>query len=187
MSTHRDSSGETYVALLYSIVLGNGRRVVMSDLKEMAKGLGLASPRTVAATGNLVFEAVDATVEQLETALEVAFEARFGRHVSIIVRCAADWQALLQANPFEDESRTDPALVSVRVMRTALTDRAKTLMTPYVAEGERLAIVGGDLWVYFGRGHAGSRLATAATPKRLGVGTWRNWNTVRKLGEMVAV
>ncbi|TIX36354.1 MAG: DUF1697 domain-containing protein, partial [Mesorhizobium sp.] len=43
---------QTYVALLYSIVLGEGRRVVMSDLKAMAESLGLNNPRTLVATGN---------------------------------------------------------------------------------------------------------------------------------------
>ncbi|TIV68678.1 MAG: DUF1697 domain-containing protein, partial [Mesorhizobium sp.] len=28
----------TYIALLYSILLGEGRRVVMADLKAMAEG-----------------------------------------------------------------------------------------------------------------------------------------------------
>ncbi len=47
---------ETYVALLHSIVLSPGKRVVMADLKAMAEGLGLRNARTLAATGNLVFE-----------------------------------------------------------------------------------------------------------------------------------
>ncbi|WP_292238803.1 DUF1697 domain-containing protein, partial [Mesorhizobium sp.] len=47
----------TYVALLYSIILGEGRRVVMSELKAMAEAIGLKNVRTLVATGNLVFEA----------------------------------------------------------------------------------------------------------------------------------
>ncbi|TIO91164.1 MAG: DUF1697 domain-containing protein, partial [Mesorhizobium sp.] len=45
----------TYVALLYSIILGEGRRVVMSELKAMAEAIGLKNVRTLVATGNLVF------------------------------------------------------------------------------------------------------------------------------------
>ncbi len=50
----------TYIALLYSIVLTPQRRVVMADLKAMAEGLGFTNTRTLAASGNLVFDAPDA-------------------------------------------------------------------------------------------------------------------------------
>ncbi|HET8728764.1 MAG TPA: DUF1697 domain-containing protein, partial [Alphaproteobacteria bacterium] len=68
----------TYVALLYSIVLGQGRRLVMADLRAMAEGMGLRAPRTLVATGNLVFGAKEVPVAQLETELETAFERTFG-------------------------------------------------------------------------------------------------------------
>ena len=60
----------TYVALLYSIGLGEGRRLVMADLRAMASKLGLEAPRTLIATGNLLFEANGVTVRQLEARLE---------------------------------------------------------------------------------------------------------------------
>ncbi|TGT25356.1 DUF1697 domain-containing protein, partial [Mesorhizobium sp. M4B.F.Ca.ET.169.01.1.1] len=41
----------TYVALLYSIGLGEGRRLVMSDFKAMAEGLGFNNIRTLVSTG----------------------------------------------------------------------------------------------------------------------------------------
>lgn len=46
-----------YVALLHSIVLGAGRRVVMADLRRMAEDIGYMDCRTLVSTGNLVFEA----------------------------------------------------------------------------------------------------------------------------------
>ncbi|RWL89300.1 MAG: DUF1697 domain-containing protein, partial [Mesorhizobium sp.] len=61
---------QTYVALLYSIILGEGRRVVMADLKSMAEELGLKNVRTLVATGNLVFEARTGEISKLEQRLE---------------------------------------------------------------------------------------------------------------------
>ena len=47
-------------------------------------------------------------------------------------------------------------------------------------------MVDGDLWVHLPEGFARSRLAAAVTPARAGgAGTFRNWNTVRRLGEML--
>lgn len=176
----------TYVALLYSITLGQGRRVVMADLSAMAAGLGLGNPRTLIATGNLVFEAEGADIDDLTVRLEAAFEETFGRHVDIIVRDAAGWPALVAGNPFPKESETDAGHVIVQVMRRPVAAEAVAALEPYLANGEKMQAVGGDLWIHFARDIGHSKLAAAITPKRLGgPGTARNWNTIRRLGEMV--
>ncbi|WP_269929475.1 DUF1697 domain-containing protein [Aminobacter sp. HY435] len=176
----------TYVALLYSIVLGPGRRVVMSGLRDMASDLGLTNPRTLVATGNLVFEA-DSSVPELERLLEASFAQQFGKHVDIIVRDAAGWRKLVAANPFPDEAECEPDQVAVRVMREPVAPDVIERLRSYVAPDEKLAAVDGDIWFYFSRSVGTSRLLGALTPKRSGgVGTSRNWNTVRRLGEMVA-
>lgn len=177
----------TYVALLYSIVLGPGRRVVMSDLRDMAVDLGLANPRTLVATGNLVFEAEGKPVATLERELEAAFAQKFGKHVDIIVRDAAAWLKLVAANPFPEESEREPDQVGVRVMREPVTPDIVERLRPYVAADEKVAAVNGDIWLRFSRSAGTSRLLGALTPKRAGgIGTSRNWNTVRRLGDMVA-
>ena len=67
-------------------------------------------------------------------------------------------------------------------MMRAPAAAAAERLAPYLAGGERVAIVGGDLWVHLPHGISRSRLPGAITPKREGVGTFRNWNTVRRIG-----
>lgn len=176
---------QTYVALLYSIVLGEGRRLVMSDLRAMTEGLGLYNPRTLVATGNLVFETKETEIAALERRLETAFEKTFGRHVDIIVRRADDWLKLAAGNPFPAESAAAAHQVAVRVMRKPVPAEALAALEAYVGNDERMQAVGGDIWIFFSRETPSSRLLAATSHKRLGVGTSRNWNTVRKLAEMV--
>lgn len=175
----------TFVALLHSIVLGPSRRVVMADLRDMAAGLGLRQPRTLVATGNLVFAADRTSAARLEPLLERAFAEKFSKHVDIVVRSAPDWRKLAAGNPFQAEADTDPDKVGVRVMRAPVADVALADLGRFAAPGERIAVVDRDLWVHFADGTTGSRLLGAATTRRLGVGTWRNWNTVRGLAEMI--
>ncbi|TPK70354.1 DUF1697 domain-containing protein [Mesorhizobium sp. B2-4-15] len=175
----------TYVALLYSIILGEGRRVVMSDLKAMAEGLGLKNVRTLAATGNLVFESERTSIPALEKRLEATFEKAFGRHVDIIVRGAGDWLKLAACNPFPTESVEAGDQVAVRVMRKPVAEDAISGLQAYAAEDEKVLLVSGDIWLVFSRERPSSRLLAAANHKRMGIGTSRNWNTVRKLAEMV--
>lgn len=176
----------SYVALLHSIVLGEGRRVVMADLRAMAERLGYRAPRTLVATGNLVFDAPKKPLGEIEQELELAFAAAFGRHVDIIVRSADDWFKLAAGNPFATTSEEDPTQVHVRVMRVPLSQDALDRLRGYCSNGERVKIVDGDLWADFCGRASESKLSQVLTTKRLGIGTLRNWNTVTRLRAMLA-
>ena len=169
----------TYVALLYSIVLGEGRRLVMGDLKAVAAGLGLHNPRTLLATGNLIFEAEEQPVPELESKLEKAFAKTMGKHIDIIIRSAPDWQKLAAGNPFPHEPGDQ---VCLRVMRDPLTDTCWKLVQEKAIDDE-VRRVNGDLWIAFAGKPSVSRLPGHLTTKKLGVGTIRNWNTVRRISE----
>jgi uncharacterized protein (DUF1697 family) len=173
----------TWVALLYSIVLTGGRRVVMADLRALAEELGFHQPRTLLATGNLIFAADAPDADAVEAVLEPAFAARFGKPIEIIVRDAAAWPRLMQANPFAEAAARQPSRVAVRVMRAPVGRDLLARVEPYRAEGEAIEVVDGDIWVYLPHGVARSRLPGVLTPARAGgAGTFRNWNTVRRIG-----
>jgi uncharacterized protein (DUF1697 family) len=152
----------------------------------MMENIGLKNPRTLIATGNAVFQSRGATIRQLENRLESAFEQSFGRRVDTIVRTAASWQRLVAGNPFPQESSRDGSCVVVRLMREPLDEGARGGLESYAAQGERLMVINGDLWIHFAQEPNRSRLFGVLTSKRLGVGTIRNWNTVRGLNEMLA-
>lgn len=168
----------TYVALLYSIVLGEGRRLVMSDLKAAAAGLGFENPRTLLATGNLIFEAEDQPVTGLESKLEQAFAKAMGKYIDIIIRTAPDWRKLA-VNPFPDKPGDQ---VCLRIMREPLTDTGWNLVQEKAIDAE-VRRINGDLWIAFSGRPSDSRLPGHLTAKKLGVGTVRNWNTVRRINE----
>jgi uncharacterized protein (DUF1697 family) len=176
----------TWVALLYSIVLAPKRRVIMAELRDLALGLGFAAPRTLLASGNLIFEAEAEDARAVEARLEPAFAERFGRRIEIIVRDGAEWGRLIRGNPFPAEAERVPSRVWARVMRAPVDAGLVERLEPYRAAADRVAVVGGDLWVFLPDGVAGSRLASAMTPARTGgAGTFRNWNTLRKIGAAV--
>lgn len=174
----------TYVALLHSIVLAPGRRLVMADLKAMAGDLGFNAPRTYVATGNLVFEADDASLADIEARLEEAFQARFGKHVDIILRTAQAWRKVAAQNPFDDGNGQD---VGVRIMRRPLGPEALSMLEAFAGPQVRMQIVDGDLWVDFGGKPSETRLLSHLTTRKLGIGTLRNANTVNGLAKMVAL
>ena len=84
----------TWIALLYSIILPGNARLKMADLKTLAETLGYCNVRTVASSGNLIFEPGQRKAAGLETELEAAFEKRFGKAVPVILRDADRLQAM---------------------------------------------------------------------------------------------
>ncbi len=172
----------TYVALLHSIVLARGKRLVMADLKAMAEDLGFRDPRTLVATGNLIFEAEDAPLPIIEDRLEAAFRTRFGKHVDIILREASAFLRLAAGNPFPEGNAPD---VGIRVMRQPLGPEVLTKLERLATPDIRLALVDGDLWIDFSGKPSETKLLSHLTTKRLGIGTLRNANTINGLAKML--
>lgn len=172
----------TYVALLHSIVLGPGKRLVMADLKAMAAELGFGDPRTWVATGNLIFESDDAPLAAIESRLEAAFRARFGKHVDIILRTAQDWRRLAAQNPFPHGNGAD---IGIRVMRKPLGPDALVMLGRIATPDIVLALADGDLWIDFSAKPSETKLLSHLTTRKLGVGTLRNANTVNALAAML--
>jgi uncharacterized protein (DUF1697 family) len=171
----------THVGLLYSIVLTPSRRVIMTELKRAAEAAGCRNVETLLATGNLVFDADERDVRAIEQALEFAFQREFGKPVDIIVRDAAAFKALVAANPFPVQSAEDGSRVIARIMRSGVPPEAETRLRSILDEGERVAVIGGDIWAAFPARPSASRLISAISSKKFGIGTARNWNTIQRL------
>lgn len=163
-----------------------GVRAPVSDLRAMAAEMGLANPRTLLASGNLVVES-DRAPAVLEAAVEVEMKRRFGLDITAMVRTSDDWQALIAANPFPNEAAAHPSKALAMVMKAGIRDGALDGCRALAEGGERVEAVGDVLYFWFPNGQGQSGIFKKATPRLLGMGTGRNWNTVLKLGAMVGV
>jgi uncharacterized protein (DUF1697 family) len=164
-----------YVALLRAVNVGGTGKLPMAELKRIAEGLGLGSPRTFIASGNLLFTSSNSEA-QVKRALAQALEKHMGKPVRVMVRSAAEMAAVAKANPFKDAPgrRVLVTFLAKSPPGNAL-DEAKGL------DGERLALGKREIYVdYCGRllGRSKLRIPAAAA------GTARNMNSVAKLAEM---
>lgn len=161
-----------------------GVRAPVGEQRAMTEKMGLKNPRTLQASGNLVVESAKATAT-LETEIEAAMEETFGLKVAAMVRTADQWAALIAANPFVEEAKAQPAKVLAMVMKNGIKAGAVEACRELAAEGERVEAVDGVLYFWFPAGQGESGIFKKATPRMLGMGTGRNWNTVLKLADMV--
>jgi uncharacterized protein (DUF1697 family) len=174
-----------HVALLRAVNVG-GRKVTMVELKQAAEAAGYGNPRTLVASGNLVFDARKTAPAKLEAALETLIEKTFGLFSEVMVRDPDEWAAILKANPFPKKAKDDPAHLVCLVCKDA-PDAAgvaawlKTFREKY-DKGEQLKVVGREIFIDYGPSIGESKLIL---PKKLCTGTARNWNTMLKLDAML--
>lgn len=170
-----------YVALLRAVNVA-GIQVAMADLRAVAKRLGYQNPRTVLATGNLLFEAPKASIATYEQTLEDAVARTLKVKTSILVRTASEIDGCIDALPFTQEAQDDPAHLVAYFLKDAPTDASVTALEGAIVGRERLAVRGRVLYAVYPDGIAHSKLTVALMDRKLGItGTGRNWNTILRL------
>lgn len=163
-----------------------GVRAPVGEQRAMAEEMGLKNPRTLQASGNLVVETGMATAE-LETAIEAEMARRFDVKIAAMARTPEQWAALIAANPFADQAADHPSKVVAMIMKDGIKAGALDAVQALCRDGEAVEAKGGVLYFWFPHGQGDSEIFKKATPKMLGMGTGRNWNTVLKLGQMVGL
>lgn len=161
-----------------------GVRAPVAEQRAMAEAMGLKNPRTLAASGNLVVESARAS-SQIELDIEAEMERRFGLKIAAMVRTPEQWAKLVEANPFPTEAAAHPSKVLAMVMKDGIKAGAVEACRDLAEGGERVGAVDDVLYFWFPNGQGQSAIFKKATPRLLGMGTGRNWNTVLKLAEMV--
>jgi uncharacterized protein (DUF1697 family) len=162
-----------YVGLLRAVNVGK-RQLVMSELKGIGEELGLGSPRTFIASGNLLF-----TSNKSESALRTILERRIGKHMSaevpVMIRTAKEMADVGAENPFPDLPGNKVYAIFLNGPPPAdAIEQAKNVTD------ERLALGRREIYVAYPGGMGTSKLRIPAASS----GTARNMNTVAKLAEL---
>ncbi len=176
----------THRIILFRGMNTGGVRAPVVQQRAMAAAMGLKNPRTLLASGNLVVESC-AEPEALEHDIEAAMDKTFGLKVAAMVRTPAQWASLIAANPFPREAAAHPSKVLVMVMKDGIRPGALEALRAFDVGDERVDAAAGALFFWHPDGLGQSVMAGKATPRLIGMGTGRNWNTVLKLADMVGL
>ena len=173
-----------FVALLRGINVG-GRTLKMADLREIVSDAGGTDVATYIQSGNVVLSHRMRSADRLADALASAIERTSGMAIPVVCRTAAQWEAVIEANPFPAAGGTTLHVVFLGsdTARDALDHIELDSFAP-----EECALVGRELYLHLPAGMGRSRLAVELSKRRspMAIGTARNWNTVLKLQEMLA-
>jgi uncharacterized protein (DUF1697 family) len=169
-----------YVALLRGINLGSRNRVAMADLRALLEGLGARDVRTHLVSGNVVFN-VNGRAPALERSIERRLRDEVGVPARVLVRTAAEIQAVVKRNPFATRG-ADTTNLHVTFLDAAPPKARVKELEALDFGADRLRVIGREAYLSTPAGYGRSKLSTLNLEKRLGVaGTNRNWNTVTAL------
>jgi uncharacterized protein (DUF1697 family) len=175
----------TYVALLRGINVGGKNKVAMADLREFLAGLGLDDAKTLLQSGNVVFRSQGKTAGALEKFLEKESAARLGVSADYVIRSAAEWAKVIEANPFPNEAQSDPSHLVVMFLKSTPTPASVKAVQASIKGREIVKSHGRELYLVYPDGIGTSKLTGTLIEWQLGLrGTARNWNTVLKLGAL---
>lgn len=163
-----------------------GVRAPSGAQRAMAEAMGLKNPRTLLASGNLVVES-DRATDAIEVEIETAMARTFGLKIAAMARTPEQWARLIAANPFAEEAAAQPARALAMVMKAGVKDGALEACRALAEGGEAVEAIDDVLYFWFPNGQGESGIFKKATPRMLGMGTGRNWNTVLKLAGMVGL
>ncbi len=176
----------TYVALLRSVNVAGHGRLAMAELKEMFVGMGFAKVSTYIQTGNVIFGSASRSPRKLESMIESRLELTFGAAPKVIIRTAEEFAEILATSPFA-KSGADPARHHVTFLATAPPKQRLAEFEAPESNRDELAIIGREIYVHTPDGYANTKLTGTYLERHLGVSsTTRNWNSVTKLGVLVA-
>ena len=165
-----------YNALLRAVYIGGTGRLPMTAPISMFKSAGHRRIETYAASGNLVFESSQSE-RAVKAGLETRLEAYAGQPVTVIVRTALEWAAVLTANPFP---RSLANLIAGIFLHEKPPAHALERLLGQTAEKVRLGVR--EIYVSYGTGMAHSKLKIPGAA----AGTARNINTVARLAGIAA-
>jgi uncharacterized protein (DUF1697 family) len=178
-----------FVAFLRGINVGGKGLVRMAELQKMFVKSGAREVRTFIQSGNVVFAAEEAEVEEVGRKVGARLKKLLGREPMVMYRTAEEMRKLVKANPFKAFAG-EAGATAAKWYVTFLAERPTVkLKLPLLLEKEGLEVIAlkdRELCVisrekqdgYFG-------FPNAWAEKVLGVAaTSRNWNTVVKMAEM---
>jgi len=127
----------TCVALLRAVNVAGHQPVAMADLRRLMGDLGFGDAQSLLQSGNLVFGGATGGTARLEERLEREMTARLGLVTDVMVRTAAEWRALVAANPFRAEAERDPARLVVAFLKEPTSAKAVAALRAAIVGRER--------------------------------------------------
>ena len=173
---------KTYIALFRGINVGGKNILPMKGLKLLLEELGCSNVQTYIQSGNVVFQLENEKRNKIAEQISHKVLEQYKFEPKILLLDSTELEKAISNNPFETDNG--------KVLHFSFLDTHPSApdldgLESLKTETEKYKLVDKVFYLYAPDGIGRSKLA-AKIEKRLGVpATARNWNTVKKLVDMV--
>lgn len=177
-----------YLALLRGINVSKHHRISMQDLKNLATELGLSRVSTYLASGNLLFES-NLAGKDIQRLLSDSIAIKFGYSVNILIKNHTQLTEIMNENPFAGQEFDTTRTLFASMLWEPLSQDAIKQVEALSTENERMIVKGSVIYTlllrsYFSKSVMGRSFLS--TKLRIQM-TSRNWNTITKLTDQLAL
>jgi uncharacterized protein (DUF1697 family) len=173
------------VALLRGINVAGKKSVKMEDLRASFQALGFSRVRTYVQSGNVIFEAVKTSSNDLSGIIAEKFSKDFGFPILVILRTSDEIGRVVRDNPFLIEKNVDHSKLHVTFLSSLPTKDATQKLDALTAHVDQFRVRGREIYLYCPNGYGRTKLSNNALEKQLSIGaTTRNWKTVSSLAKI---
>lgn len=176
-----------YLALLRGINVGGNAMIRMSELKECMEEAGFVEVRTYIQSGNVLFAAPKREPARLARRLEATIEKKFALKIGVAIFTGCEWEEIVRRAPKSWGKDKDWKHNLLALLPGTKPGEVIAAMGALKPEIEVLTAGRGVIYqslsiVSFGRTTSG-KLPAQPIYRRI---TVRNYNTTRKLAELLA-
>ncbi len=170
-----------YIALLRAINLGTHNQIKMPALREGLAGLGYTNVETYLQSGNVVLT-TDSGAKAVQNSIGALLKRQFDVDVHVLVQSAADWQQIIDHNPFLDKVESEIKCMHATLLFEAPDAGHASAIPADLGGADRWQRVGRVIYLFCPNGYGRTKLTNALFERKLKVAaTTRNWKTVLAL------
>ncbi len=174
-----------YVALLRGINVGGKNKLPMSDLRALFAEAGCEDVQTYIQSGNVLFRAEPGVAATLPETIAARIADRFGYRTPVVLRSAAELDAVIRNNPFIAQGASEDELHVYFLAGKPDAARVAAL-DPDRSPPDTFAVRGQEVYLRLPHGMGRTKLTNDYIDRTLRTtSTARNWRTVTKLRAMM--
>ena len=170
-----------YIAFLRAINVG-GRFVKMEVLRRLFEAAGFSNVQTYIQSGNVLFEAPDTKIDNLEGEIEDRLKEALGYEVATFIRRDSEVIELAQYQPFQITALEEGDTLFISFLRSEPTRELQSKLLSSSTQIDQFHIYDHHLFWLWRRRFGKSTFTNAKVERTLKTqATRRNINTVRKI------
>jgi uncharacterized protein (DUF1697 family) len=175
-----------YISILRGINVSGQKKIKMTDLKALYESLDFQNVVTYIQSGNVIFDTLVDSTDDLKITIEKAIEEKYKFHVPVEIRTNHEIENIIRNCPFGSVNLVEDG---TKVLVTFLSSEPQEVMASdiqkYVVAPEKLVVRGKEVYLHCPNGYGKTKLSNTFIEKKLKVeATTRNWKSVHKLHEL---